>query len=493
MTDQEFTEWLLDDRSQPVTLVEVVANIDGVDTTLYLSTAPYVTGPAETPPNVAYREVLSGGLAITEQVSLTGEAGLVFGDQEVANHDGELDHWLDYIWRNKPNRQWIGDASWPRAAFRLVFDGLTDDIDPTKDAGLLNLKLRDKMQRLNTALTEVKLGGSGSNADTIVPVPFGEVHNQTPVLENPVTLTYRVAPGAVLAIDEVRDVGKPLLVQVDNASGRFSLQTGLAPQSLTASIAGVKSAAGVYSNRIAPLVRLIATEYGSADQRFSAADLDLDNLAAFDAAHPQPVGLLVSDNATCVSAITQLAASVGAQPVMSATGQLRLVQLALPAAGPVTAITVQSMRQGSFHPAERLTVKGAVKVAYCKNHTPQSNMTTSLPAEHKDLYSKTWLTKTATNAAVLARYNLAADPEQRETCLLVGSDAAAEAQRQLDLLGQQRTVYQFEGTPEMLTLQLGAAGRLTHPRFKLAEGRDCVVVMLAKDWQRRTVTVGVMV
>lgn len=498
MTNQELMDWLLSDSAVPVTLVEVVVDIDGVDTTLYLSSAPYVTGPAEAPPNLAYLDVLGGGLPITEQVSMVGEAGLVFGDQELSNHDGQLDHWLDYVWRNKRNRQWIGDARWPRSQFRPVFDGVTDDIDPTKAVGLLNIKLRDKMQRLNSAVTEQKLGGTGTNADSVIPVPFGEVHNQSPMLENSATLTYRIAPGAVMAVDEVRDVGKNLVVLADNTTGRFSLLSGLAPQSLTASIAGMKSTAGVYSNRIAPLVRLIATEYGGAEQRFTAADLDDANLVAFDAAHPQIAGLLVTGNMTCASAITQLAASVGAQPVMSASGQLRLVQIALPAAGPVTEITTDNILcdeggGSTMRPVERLEVMGAVTVGYCRNYTVQTNMTTSLSAEHKDLYGREWLQKTASNPAVLARYQRDANPPQRDTCLMIGVEAQNEAQRELNLRQVPRTVYQFEGTPDMLMLELGAAGRITYPRYGLDAGRDCVVVMLAKNWQRRTVTVGVMV
>lgn len=498
MIDQEYLDWLQDDTATPVTLVEVVVDIDGVDTTLYLSSAPYITGPAESPPNQEYQPLLGGGLPITEQVSLSGDASLVFGDQELANYDGALDHWLEYVWRNKVNRQWTGDASWPRDRFRLVFDGFTDDIDPTKAAGLLNIKLRDKMQRLNTAVTERKLGGLGTNADTTIPVPFGEVHNMSPVLESQATLTYRIAPGAVMAIDEVRDVGKPVAVLVNNATGSFSLTSGLAPQSLTVSVAGVKSSVGVYSNRIAPLVRLIATEYGDTEQRFTVADLDTANLDAFDASHPQLVGGLVTENETCFSFIARLAGSVGAQPIMSAAGKLRLVQIALPAPGPVVEITMDNILADenglpSLRPVERLPVLGAVKIAYCRNYTPQTNMTTSIRAEHKDLYGKQWLTKTATAKAVLARYKVSADPDQRETCLMMGVDADTEAHRELDLRSVQRTIYQLEGTPEMLALELGAAGRLTFPRWGLDAGRDCVVVLLGKNHQQRKVTVGVMV
>jgi hypothetical protein len=45
-------------------------------------------------------------------------------------------------------------------------------------------------------------------------------------------------------------------------------------------------------------VQRIATGFGKETDRFTLDDLDLANLAAFDAAHPQLVGLYLADRAT---------------------------------------------------------------------------------------------------------------------------------------------------------------------------------------------------
>jgi hypothetical protein len=721
MTDQQFIAWLHSSDAFPVTLVEVSVDVGGTVVTRYLSSSPYVTGPAETPPNRAYQAIIDGGMPITEQVSLEGDAGLVFGDIELANHDGSLDAWAFDVWRNQPIKQWIGDARWPLSDFLLVFSGIVDDIDGTKDVSKLNIKIRDKMQRLNTAITDAKLGGTGSNADAIIPLVFGEGSNVVPLLIDSNTLTYQVHDGRVDSIEDVRDLGVPVLWTPDAANGKFTLQSGAKPAAITVSVKG-DAPGGVYSNRIAPLVQRIVTGYGEAASRFGATsqlapgsydytaadlvsfarastatyidasgivqtaainapridylsgagqllieavatnllknseglvstyeansgvsngttlpgfanaaqfgtngtdrwayhtfatnigtqytlsffvqmddglapvigitnttgdfgivmvstfgnftptvtkvgtalyrvsatylagasnqnygvvkysgmsargfrvtgyqleagpvatsyiptaasavtraadvamqfdDIDSGNLAAFDVSHPQLAGLVVSDRTNVITACQQLAASVGAQVIMSATGLLRLIQIALPAPGPITNITVHNIRtddggQSTFRPVERLEVKGAVKVGYCKIPLVQPSLVTDIPTAHKDLYAKEWLTKTAKDDAVLARYKLDADPAQRETCLMIGADAQAEAQRELDLRKVPRTVYQFEGTPEMLMLKLGAAGRVTYPRYGLAAGADCVVVMLAKNWAQRRVTVGVM-
>ena len=102
-------------------------------------------------------------------MSLTGEAGLSGGDIELDNGDGALDGWLLDVWRNRAIKAWAGDPSWPRADFRLVFDGIIDDVG-SSSRETINLVLSDKLQRLNTPITEVKLGGTTPNKDAILPI-----------------------------------------------------------------------------------------------------------------------------------------------------------------------------------------------------------------------------------------------------------------------------------------------------------------------------------
>ena len=488
MTDPQFLDWLQSASAVRMVLVEAQANVAGNEVTRCLASRPYVTGPADTPPNTAYLPLVSGGLAFTEQVSLTGEAGLSGGDIELDNRDGALDGWLLDVWMNRPVKVWAGDPAWPRGQFRLVFDGVIADVGSAGRESV-NLVLRDKLQRLNTPISEAKLGGATPNKDAALPVPFGECHNVTPLLANPATLEYGFL-GAVESVFEARSNGKPVGVVRDGGAGRFRLKSDPFSTTITASVQGDN--VGGYAPRIAPLVQRIATGYGKASDRFTNADLDLANLAAFDLAHPQTVGLYVADRSNQAQVIQQLAASVGAQALMSRTGQLRLVQVGLPGTGVPLAIGPAQMNERSLRAAQRLPVTAAVKIGFDKNWTVQPSLTTSIPPAHADLYATEWLTETVADQAVRERYRLSDDPVQIDTCLKTRADARAEAARRLALNKVPRTIYEFDGEPDMMMLELGQAVTLRDERYGLQDGVPGVVVRLARFWLTGRVTVGVL-
>ncbi|MBB5609810.1 MULTISPECIES: hypothetical protein [unclassified Janthinobacterium] len=489
MSDEQWISWLQSASAIRMVLIEAQVNVAGSEVTRYIASRPYVTGAQEVPANTEYLPLATGGLAFTEQVSLTGEAGLSGGDIELDNADGALDGWLDDVWMNRPIHVWVGDPAWPRMDFQLVFDGVIADV-ASSGRESVNLVLRDKLQRLNTPISEAKLGGATQNKDAILPIPFGECHNVAPLLTNPVTLEYGFL-GAVESVFEVRTNGKPIAVALNEQAGRFNLTTDPFSTTITASVQGDKG--GAYAPRIAPLVRRIATAYGKLEDRFSEADLDLANLAAFDAAHPQPVGLYVADRTNQAQAIQQLAASVGAQALMSRTGKLRLVQIALPAPGVPVEIGPEQMKERSLHPSARLPVVAAVKIAFDRNWTVQAGLTTSIPPAHADLYATEWLTETVVDEAVRVRHRLNVDPVPVETCLKRRADARAEAARRLALNQVPRTIYEFDGEPEMMMLELGQPVRLRNERFGLQDGVPGVVVLLSRFWLTGRVTVGVMV
>lgn len=489
MTDDQFLAWLKHSAAVRVVLIEATTQIAGVETTLYLATRPYNTAPGDVPANTHYRPIARAGVLFTEQLSLEGDGALSAGDIEIDNVTGERDAWTSYVWTNRPVKAWIGDARWPRADFRMIFNGIVADIAP-RGRDKLALRLRDKLQRLNTPITQAKLGGTTQNADALLPVAFGEVHNVTPLLVDPAALTYQVHAGPVEGIFEVRDNGVPVSVTVDNAAGKFKLNQA-SVGAITASVQGDKP--GVYANTVAQLVKRLVTGYGKAADRFTAADLDMDNLEAFDAAHPQPVGLYAPDRTNILTACQDLAGSVGAQLVMSRLGQLRLIQVALLPPGPAFAIGSQHMVEGTLAPTARTDVAGAVKLGFDKNWTVQEGLVTNIPEEHRTLFATEWLTSTRSDAAVLATYRLDAEPVQQNTMLLRRADADAEGARRLGLWKVPRTVYEFEGMPELLQLELGQAVTLRHPRYGMRDGVAGMVLSLAPDWSTGRVKVGVLV
>ncbi len=487
MTDAQFIAWYKTDKSIPCVLVEADASVDGVETTFYLSNRGYTTEAGDTPANTTYPGIISGGGTTTERLSLDGSPSWAFGDIQITNSNGELDDWLGYVWRNREVSVYVGDQSWDREDFRLVFSGLISDIG-SSSRDVLNLKIRDKSERLNTAVSDAKLGGLTNNSERLLPVCLGEAHNVEPLLIDPALLKYQVHTGAIERIIEVRDLGVPVATTDTLGAGTFVLNQQPAGQ-ITASVQGDKPSA--YSNTVSKLVQRLATGYGT--DPFDSGDLDAVNLAAFDSANPQPVGLNLSDRANVLACCQELASSVGAQMVVSALGLLRLLKIDLPAAGTPTAVTAANMKADTLEIADRIPVKAAVKLAYCRNHTVQANLQTGIPAEHKDLFLQEWLTVTATDSGVASDYRITEAPTQEETCLLVTSDAQAEADRRLALWSTPRTIYRYQGFPELLLQELGGAQTITHARFGMTGGVTGQIVGLTKDWLAGSVTVEVLV
>lgn len=476
MTDADFIAWLKSDGALRCVLVEAVASVSGTETTHYLSSGNYVTTAADTPASTAYTACISGGCEISERLSLDeGGGAMAFSDIEIGNEGGEFDAWLGYIWRNRAVQVYYGDVRWDRADFRLMFDGIIDDLQ-ARDRNVLNLVIRDKLQRLNTPVTDTTLGGSTANKDRLIPVLLGECHNITPLLTNPATLEFQVHGGAIEDIIEVRDNGVVVATTDNLSTGKFILSQAL-KGTITCSVQGDKPSA--YANTVSQLVQRLATGYGT--DPYDSGDLDATNLADFDTDHPQPVGVYLAETASVLAVCQQLAASVGAQVVMSATGLLRLIRVGLPAPGTAVQVNHTTMVQGTLKIAQRVPVRPAVRLGYCKNWTVQTGLQTGIPAEHKDLYAEEWLTVTSTDATVATAYKLAEEAKQEDTLLLATTDAQDEADRRCDLRKAQRTVYACNNYADLMLAELGNAATLTATRYSLSAGVSGQITAITRD------------
>jgi hypothetical protein len=492
MTDAAFLAWLKSSAAYRVVLIEAAVQIGGVESVVYLATKPFTTGSVDVPANTTYLPIATVGTLFTERLSLDGEGGLSAGDLEIENVGGGRDTWAGpgYVWKNRAIKAYIGDVRWGRADFRMIFNGIVADIAP-RGRQALALKLRDKLQRLNTAISEVKLGGTTEQRDALLPIALGQVFNVTPLLTNAAILKYQVHAGAIDSIIEVRDNGAPVAFTRDLAAGTFQLQSAPAGV-VTASVRG--AAAGGHVDTAAQLVKRLVTTYGKASDRFTDADLDLANIAAFDAAHQQQLGVYSTARQNVLAACQMLLSSVGAQLVMSRLGLARLIKVALPGAGTPAVIRPEHMVDGTLQPTARTDVVGAVKLGFAKNWAVQDAGTlANLSEVHKPLHAEEWLTTTKTDQATLATYRLNAEPVQVDTMLLTRADADAEAQRRLDLWKVPRTTYEFEGVPELLSLELGQAVTVYSPRFGMDAGVTGIVISLAPDWETGRVTVGFLV
>lgn len=512
-------DWLEDPAAIRGVLVEVkVLDVEAQEeVTFNLSTIGYLTTDSQT----SFNPIITGGLQITESITVDNTTSLAFGDLEINNINGDYDNWLDntkYIWVNRSIKIYIGDPSWVcqdiaqvRTDFLKVFDGTVTDID-SKDRDRLNIKIGDKLQRLNTPLTENKLGNLGTwiagqtNQDTIRPVVLGEIFNMAPLLIDPAQLEYMFNDGPTELLIEIRDNGVAIHnsnitgATVNLSTGRFKLLHPLVGM-CTVSVQGVPKSIDLvtgildttYVNNAANLVAIICTQFGNTATKLSIDEIDLINFNEFNTRNPQPVGTAILDRANILNVCHSIVSSFGAQLYMTRLGKLQILQLGIPTSDAVVDITDRDILHHSLSITNRTPVVAATKLGYCKNWAVQDNLATNIPIEHKDMMGLEWFTNSIVDPEVKLEYSLNSDPVQKDTMLINRIDADLEATRLTNYFCIPRTVYTFKGTARLLSLKLGQGVTLTHNRFNLAGGKAGQVITLSPDWATSTVQVEVIV
>lgn len=530
-------EWLVSNTAIRGILVEasVLKVGDTSDTVRYLSSFGFTTSPYDIPANTEYEAIINGGIKFTEKLDINGNPSLSGGDIEIYNPNGEYDSWLLDTWTNRPINVFFGDPSWPREDFILVFSGVLSGID-SRSRTSINLQVKDKLQRLNTPVSELKYADvapypdSSNNSpihdpldpldtvpDVYLPVLLGEAHNITPVLIDSSNLVYCINFGKIKGIIEVRDNGVPLSeesFEVDLVKGTIKL---LYPPAGTITISAkgdnVPQAwdtfqPGVsYRHTAGSLIRRLVTGYGKTEvnlstgqpttnpspDRFSDSDIDITNFENFEQTHPQPVGLYSVARENLLTLAQQLAASVGAQLSMSRFGKLKLVSIVFPT-GSARVIDSSSMLERSLQISSKTAIQGSIKLGFTKNWTVQNALSTNLPYEHKVLFAQDYSTTIQSDPVVISDNKLTTYPAQQDTFLITQPEAFVEANRRLDIFKKVRTIYKFTGFSDLFDLNLGDQVTLLNHRFGLTEdtGRG-VVLSLSPDWVNSKITVEVIV
>jgi hypothetical protein len=518
-------DWYDDTRNQRCVLVKVGVYSTGISETAgetfkYLSNVGMVTFDG----SVAFIPLITGSLRFSESISSEGGIAISYGDIELVNQDGSLDNWLDtskYIWVNRPIEIYYGSPqtilstiSDLTTSFDLVFSGVVSDID-SRSANTVNIKVRDKMERLNTAITEQVLGtygtwGSGqTNQDNVLPIIFGEPHNFQPMLIDPSQLEYYAGIGPIEQITEIRDNGVPIYTvgiltggaTVNLTTGKFKLTKPIVGD-CTISAQGIKQSINFsngilgssYTNNVANIIAVLVTQYGKTSTKLSISELDLANFLAFSNTNVQYIGTYINSRENVLTICQNIASSVGAQIYFTRLGKLQILQYGVPTSDASVSIGPEDMLLNSLSISNRSTIVAAKKLGYCKNWFLQTNLVTAIPVEHKYMFGEEYWYKTSddtTSSKTL--YKLNTEPVEKSTYLIDGTQANAEAIRQNNYFGQIRTTYKFTGFSRLLTLKLGQPVTLTHPRFGLANGKLGQVVSLGPDWATGRVEVEVVV
>jgi hypothetical protein len=487
ITDSQFTEWLKTSTAIRCVLVEATVKlaVGGSVVTRYLSNRGYTTGSGDTPANTNYSARVTGGIKFTRSLSLDGSVSLSFGDIELINTDGALDDWLDDYWVNRSVTVLVGDPNWARADFRVMYSGLMTGIDSRK-RDRVNLKLSDTLQRLNTVVTEAKLGGSdATRADDHLPLCFGECHNVTPLLIDKTVNEYMVHNGPIESIIEVRDNGVPVAFTPYLSTGKFRLSAqpvGVITVSAQGALLDIfDDSSDMYRNNAVDIIYTLMTRYGNTTTRLTDTDIDLAGITTFRSSNTQAFGLYLSGRENVLDVCNKLASSIGARLYVTESGKVGIVKLTLPWGGATKPVNSNDMVDRTLEIKQVVEVVASAKIGYCKNWTVQNSLTTGIVQDHAALYAEEWLTQTATDSTAATNYNLFTDPVMVETNLLRTDEAVAEANRRLSLFNVPRRLLKFTGLPHMISYSLGSYIVLTHPRFGLGAGKVGQITSVAID------------
>ena len=486
ISNAEYTAWLVDSTAIKCILVEAAGRVSTVETAFYFSSLPYIAGTT-----VYNAVVFDGSISPSSKLSVDGgSSSISIGEVELDNTDGALDDYFNYVWANRDIKILLGDVRLARSDFRTIFNGIIKDIG-SSGRGKLNFIMRDKLQRLNTQISDAVLGGTTNNKNEALPLLFGECHNVQPLQTNPATLEYQFNNGACEKQIEVRDNGVPITSNVNLTTGKTVLIASPFGR-ITGSFQGDKFG-GVYNNTVKKIIQRLVTGFGDTASRFTTADLDAAQLSTFDAANTQTIGIYIDSGGTVLSVCNDIAQTLGAQLVMSSDGLLQLIKIDPNVGGTPIDITVDDVIPGTLRYAEKLEVVGAIKLGYCKNWTVQDPLDTRIPPDHKELFAKEWLSVTAKNSTTITNYRITGEPEQIDTYLQTEADANAEATRRLNIYSVPRFVVAFDSTAKLFEAQIGAPVTITNPKINDGITKAGQIVGLTKRIANSITSVEVLI
>lgn len=499
-TKAQVTEWLETANPIRVILIEISGVYDGAGNilpTFYLSNRPFGAGTTATagvPANQLYQNCIVGGVTFTESVDFNGQPSIGYGDIEIDNTDGSRDDWLQYIWTNKSVNVYIGDASWPREDFYLIFSGLIKDID-TRSRTSLNFILVNKLQILNEPASITIIGGNTAKADQLVPLCFGECFNITPVLIDSANLQYQVHNGPVEQISQVRDNGAPIAFTPQIATGKFVLNASPFG-TITCTVQGAKpviNTQSTYVSKIAQTIKHLLNSYG---KQIADTEINTTNFTSFDANMPREIGVYLPSRENVLDICQRLANSAASYLVTDISGKFKLISLVSDTSSVTISYSVEpkDMEQRSLTISQKLEVETTVKIGYSKNWTVQTNgLASVLSPEAVSILDKEYYYITKTDSTLASRYQQVQEPQSKDTLLVDGVQADTEATKLLNIKKQPRFVYTANYFGKMLFCELGDFIKVTHPRFGLSSGKIGMAVSVNRDWLNGRATIGVFI
>lgn len=254
ITDAAFSSWIKGDNADRVVLVEMDYQHEEsgapVTETLRFATKPYFDDVR----GLAYRDCVNSAPQFSRALSgeRLGDYKSTLGSIEIDNADGDFDDLLRWAIDGSEVRCYLGDASWARDEFRLIFAAMSTLAKATS-IDRISVQLKDAATLLNVSIGgTVLVGGTGTNAAKERAANFGWLHQiECPVLDQTALVYVHSDRGDNTVIVTVRDRGVDITSNAsDNGDGTFTL-SATPDGTVTADVLAVApgSAPGDYTQR----------------------------------------------------------------------------------------------------------------------------------------------------------------------------------------------------------------------------------------------------
>lgn len=483
-------------------------------------------------PAIPYPPLIQEAFAVDARVPLDpsqAQAVWGWGTLRIANayraFDGIMGSW------NFDGRQIIikrGVKEWddrrglyvdpPSSSLTTIFTGMSTP--PTLSEFELQIPLRDPSYWLQRPVQRTVYAGTGTYegdaelAGTSLPKTRGKVFNVPLVLIDRARLIYQYSdgPGTVQALyeggatsitfqantsDLYTGTTSPGQYRTDNSRGL--IQLGSAPvKAITADVTGAFPVAGSITTA-ATIARYLMTE----ELLLPTANLAVSSFTTAATDYPYEAGVFfpAGDATDGVTAVMTVLRAFGAALVPNTSGELECMVLkAIPigtteeASFGTADISMDGLSQISL-PASLSPPPRRLRCRYQHNYTVQTNDLggTITDAQRQFVAQADRIAYWSSGAVALAYAN-ANDPEPFGGALTTQADAQAVADRLGSLWGTVRFLFDVAVPVESgITLEFGAAVRLTYPNHALATGALGQVVGRSFRSSENTIVLTVLV
>lgn len=499
-------------------LIEMDCAVDAAGTvqTLRFASQGYVTQPTDNPPNAYYeprlRQTGTLGRTMYSDATTMGRSKVGIGELELVNTDGALDTLGNYGYDWREFRLLTVAPGQPYASAVLALRGVMEQ--PELSYKTLTVILHDRLAELDDVLCKHRYGGTNvlpngedgtaDIAGKAVPRLYGTVFNIAPVLVNTSKLIYQVHDGAIASIPNVYDAGLALARGADYSSvadmeanaptaGQYRVYLAGGYFRLGSSASGqltCDAQAGTPAQRTcAQILKQIALDMGVA-----SADINAASVAALDALNSAECGIWIADDTHAITAMDNVAQSIGASFGFDRLGTFTVSRLDVPAGAPMMTLDASSIididRERS-NDANKGIPSYRMVLTYSKNYTIQtSGIAGSVTDARRAVIGAASQQVIAEDASVKLKH-LSSPAMTRDTCLAWQADAAAEAARLLAIYKVRRDTYQAKirlDATALTALDLGVCIAVQFPRFGMQGARLLRVLGIESDYASNTAT-----